>query len=60
MSKKLTARQRKARKRASYYKSEYRKNVQAIQFLQRFGVDMPILKEPKKITKTSLKTIRKI
>ena len=57
---KLTAKQRKARKRASYYKSEYKKNVEAIQFLQRFGIDMPIIKEPKKITKASLSTVRKI
>lgn len=60
MAKKLTARQRKARKRASYVKSEYKKNVDALRFLQRFGIDMPIIKEPKKLTKTSLKTIRKI
>lgn len=60
MAKKLTARQRKARKRASYIKSEYRKNVDALKYLQRFGIDMPIIKEPKKITKTSLKTIRKL
>lgn len=57
---KLTAKQRKARKRASYYKSEYKKNVEAIQFLQRFGIDMPIIKEPKKITKSSLSAVRKI
>lgn len=57
---KLTAKQRKARKRASYYKSEYKKNVEAIQFLQRFGIDMPIIKEPKKITKSSLNAVRKI
>ena len=62
MAKKLTARQRKARKRASYYKYEYNKTVDAIRFIQRFGVDMdiPIIKEPKKITKTSLKTVREI
>lgn len=60
MAKKLTARQRKARKRASYIKSEYRKNVDALKYLQRFGIDMPIIKEVKKITKTSLKTIRKL
>lgn len=57
---KLTAKQRKARKRASYYKSQYKKNVEAIQFLQRFGIDMPIIKEPKKITKASLSAVRKI
>ena len=62
MAKKLTARQKRARKRASYYKSEYNKTVDAIRFIQRFGVDMdiPIIKEPKKITKTSLKTVREI
>ena len=60
MAKKLTAKQRKARKRASYYKAEYKKNVEALCYLQRFGIDMPIIKEPKKITKTSLKTIRKL
>lgn len=60
MAKRLTARQRKARKRASYYKTEYKKNIEAIQFLQRFGIDMPIIKEPKKITKASLAAVRKI
>lgn len=60
MAKKLSSAQRKARKRASYYKSEYKKTKEAIRFLQRFGIDMPIIKEPKKITKTSLKTIRKV
>lgn len=60
MAKKLTAKQRKARKRASYIKSEYKKNVEAIYFLQRFGVDIPTIKTPSKITKTSLKTIRKL
>ena len=60
MAKKLTAKQKKARKRASYVKSEYKKNVEAIRFLQRFGIDMPTIKTPKKITKTSLKTIRKL
>lgn len=57
---KLTAKQRKARKRASYYKSQYKKNVEAIHFLQRFGIDMPIIKEPKKITKASVSAVRKI
>ena len=60
MAKKLTAKQRKARKRASYIKAEYKKNVEAIRFLQRFGIDMPTIKTPTKITKTSLKTIRKL
>lgn len=59
---KLTAKQRKARKRASYYKSEYKKTVQAIYYIQRFGenLDMPIIKEPKKITKSSVQAVRKI
>lgn len=59
---KLTAKQRRTRKRASYYKSEYKKTVEAIRFIQRFGVDMdiPIIKEPKKITKTSVKAVREI
>ena len=56
----VSPRQRKARKRASYYKSEYRKNVQAILYLQHFGVSTPSFKEPKKITKSSVKAIRKI
>lgn len=60
MAKKLTSRQRQARKRASYYRSEYKKNVEALRFLQRFGIDMPIIKTPQKITKTSLKNIRKL
>ena len=60
MTKKLTSRQRQARKRASYYRSEYKKNVEALRFLQRFGIDMPIIKTPQKITKTSLKNIRKL
>jgi hypothetical protein len=60
MAKKLTSRQRQARKRASYYRSEYKKNVEALRFLQRFGIDMPIVKTPQKITKTSLKNIRKL
>lgn len=60
MAKKLTSRQRQARKRATYYRSEYKKNVEALRFLQRFGIDMPIIKTPQKITKTSLKNIRKL
>ena len=60
MAKKLTARQKKARKQRSYVEREYKKNVEALYFLQRFGVDMPIIKTPKKITKTSLKSIRKL
>lgn len=59
---KLTAKQRKARKRASYFKSEYKKTLQAIYYIQRFGenIDMPIIKEPKKITKASVQAVRKI
>lgn len=60
MAKKLTSAQRKARKKASYVKSEYKKNVEAIRFLQRFGVDIPIIKEVKRITKASLAKVRKI
>ena len=56
----VSPRQRKAHKRASYYKSEYRKNVQAILYLQHFGASTPSFKEPKKITKSSVKAIRKI
>lgn len=59
MAKKLTARQRKARKRAAYIKAEYYKNVDAIRYLERFGVTKDI-KIPKKITKKSLESIRRI
>lgn len=60
MAKKLTAKQRKARKRASYYKAEYQRNVDALKYLYRFGVPIPTIKTPAKITKTQVKTIRKI
>ena len=59
MAKKLTARQRKARKQASYVKAEYYKNVDAIRYLKRFGVTAQI-SIPNKITKASLKAIRRI
>lgn len=59
MAKKLTARQRKARKRAAYIKAEYYKNIDAIRYLERFGVTKDI-KIPKKITKKSLEAIRRI
>ena len=57
--KKLTAKQKAARKRASYYKAEYKKNLEAIYYLMRF-TELPYIKVPQKITKTSVKTIRKI
>lgn len=59
MAKKLTAKQRKARKHAAYIRAEYYKNVDAIRFLERFGVTANV-KIPKKITKKSLQGIRKI
>ena len=59
MAKKLTARQRAARKKAAYVKTEYYKNVDAIRYLERFGVTKD-LKIPQKITKASLKSIRRI
>ena len=59
MAKKLTARQRAARKKAAYVKTEYYKNVDAIRYLDRFGVTKD-LKIPQKITKASLKSIRRI
>lgn len=59
MAKKLTARQRKARKQAAYVKAEYYKNVDAIKYLERYGVTKDI-KIPNKITKKSLQSIRRI
>lgn len=59
MAKKLTARQRKARKHAAYVKAEYYKNVDAIRYLERYGVTKDI-KIPNKITKKSLQSIRRI
>lgn len=60
MARKLTAKQRKAHKKASYYKSQYRKNVDAIKYLQRFGAPQVEIKEPQKITKKSVQAIRKL
>ena len=59
MAKKLTARQRAAHKRASYVRAEYYKNVDAIRYLERFGVTKNI-KIPNRITKKSLESIRRI
>lgn len=62
MAKKMTSRQRQARKRASYYRAEYKKNVEAIKYMWRhfYGIGNPIIIMPQKITKTSLKSIRKV
>lgn len=57
--KKLTAAQRKAHKKASYYKSEYWKTFDALSFLSD-SIKIPEIKVPKKITKTSLQSIRKV
>lgn len=59
MAKKLTARQRKARKRAAYIKAEYKKNIDAIKYLGLFGKSVDI-EEPDKITMASLKKVRRI
>jgi hypothetical protein len=59
MAKKLSTRQKAARKKAAYVKAEYYKNVDAIRYLERFGVTKDI-KIPQKITKASLKSIRRI
>ena len=56
---KLTAKQRKARKRASYIRSEYYKNFDALQYLKDFA-KVKDIKIPNKITKRSLEAIRKI
>ena len=58
MARKLTSKQRKARKRASYIRSEYYKNFDALDYLRNFG-KVKDIKIPKKITKASLKAIRK-
>lgn len=55
---KLTAKQRKARKRASYIRSEYYKNFDALQYLKDFA-KVKDIKIPNKITKRSLEAIRK-
>lgn len=62
MAKKLTARQKQARKQAAYRKAEYNKNVDAIKYLERLGVTVPqkALQPRERITKTTLKYIRKI
>lgn len=60
--KKLSAkerRQREAQKRAAYIRAEYYKNVDALDYLRSFG-KVPTIKTPSKITKASLKSIRKI
>lgn len=60
--KKLSAkerRQREAQKRAAYIRAEYYKNVDALDYLRSFG-KVPTIKTPNKITKASLKAIRKI
>ena len=60
MARKLTAKQRKARQRASYYKREYKKTIEATKYLQRFGIKIEEMTEPTKITKTSLNKARRI
>lgn len=56
---KQTATQRKAKQRAAYYRREYYATREAIEFMQGFTpVKLP--KIPSKITKTSLKSIRKL
>ena len=56
---KLTKRQKQAKKRAAYYRSEYYATRDALEFLQGFtGVKLPSI--PNKITKTSLKAIRQL
>jgi Skp family chaperone for outer membrane proteins len=57
--KKLTAKQRKAHKRASYVRSEYFKTYDALDYLRDF-TKVKDIKIPNKITMKSLKAIRKI
>lgn len=57
--KKLTSQQRKVRKRASYIRSEYYKNIDAIAYLRGF-IKVEAIKIPKNITKKSLEKVRKI
>lgn len=57
--KKLTARQRKARKRAAYIRAEYYKNFDALEYLRNF-TKVKDIKIPNKITKKSLESIRRI
>lgn len=58
MARKLTSKQRKARKRAAYIRSEYYKNFDAIDYLRNFG-KVKDIQIPNKITIASLKSIRK-
>lgn len=58
MARKLTSKQRKARKRASYIRSEYYKNFDALDYLRNF-VKVKDIQIPNKITNASLKAIRK-
>lgn len=57
--KKLTSKQRKAHKRASYVRSEYFKTYDALDYLRDF-TKVKDIKIPSKITMKSLKAIRKI
>ena len=57
--KKLTSKQRKAHKRASYVRSEYFKTYDALDYLRDF-TKIKDIKIPSKITMKSLKAIRKI
>ena len=57
--KKLTSKQRKARKRAAYIRAEYYKNYDALDYLRIFA-KVKDVKIPSKITKKSLESIRKI
>lgn len=59
MARKLSSKQRKARKRASYIRSEYYKNFDALDYLRNFG-KVKDIQIPNKITKASLKAIRKV
>lgn len=58
MAKKMTAKQRKAAKRKSYIKSEYKKTLDALSFINE-NIQQVAVNIPKKITKASLKAIRK-
>ena len=58
---KQTAAQRKAKQRASYYRREYYATREALEFMKGLtGTKINIPNIPSKITKTSLKSIRKI
>ena len=56
--KKLTATQRKARKKAAYYKREYYKTYRAIEYMRSLS-NLPPVKMPAHINKKTLETIRK-